>query len=618
MTENENRIFEELLEYLKQSRGFDFTGYKSSSLKRRILRQMQLRNISTLEAYLDYLQIHQEEFLALFNTILINVTDFFRDNHTWQYLQEQALSFLVNEKSSNSPIRVWSAGCASGEEAYTLAIVLAEVLGVERFRQQVKIYATDVDEEALKQARQACYSASAIEPIAPELRDRYFEVQGERYVFRADLRRAIIFGRHDLVQDAPISRLDLLTCRNTLMYFNAETQAKILNRFHFALNDMGILFLGKAEMLLTHTNLFTPISLPYRIFRCVSTNKRRKISNWQFTLSEEQKNNNLNHYSQLQKLAFDSVEVAQLVVDAEGNLLLANVAAREMFDINVLDLGRPLKDLEVSYRPLELRSYLETIAQQRQNITINEVVRNLSSDRVQYLDVKLKPLEDEEKQFLGTSITFTDGTPYENLKKELHQANQELETANEELQSSNEELETTNEELQSTNEELETTNEELQSTNEELQAINEELQSTNEELQAINDELRIRTSELNQTNAFLSSILSSLKAATIVVDRQFNIINWNKEAENLWGLRADELKEQSLFCLDIGLPVTQLREPIRKCLNGEEDNQEIMLEAINRRGKNIQCRINLHPLIGIQQERQGVILLIEAKEVEKR
>jgi two-component system, chemotaxis family, CheB/CheR fusion protein len=618
MTDNENRIFEELLEYLKQSRGFDFTGYKKSSLKRRILRQMQLRNISTLEEYLDYLQIHQEEFPALFNTILINVTGFFRDNHTWQYLQEQALSFLVNEKSSNSPIRVWSAGCASGEESYTLAIVLAEVLGIERFRQQVKIYATDVDEEALKQARQACYSASAIDSVPSELRDRYFEAQGERYVFRADLRRAIIFGRHDLVQDAPISRLDLLTCRNTLMYFNAETQAKILNRFHFALNDTGILFLGKAEMLLTHTNLFTPISLPCRIFRRVSTNKRQDRRNWQFPLAEAQKNHNFNHYSQLQKLAFDFLEVAQLVVDAEGNLLLANVAAREMLGINVLDLGRPLKDLEVSYRPLELRSYLETIAQERQNITINDVIRNLPSDSVQYLDVQFQPLEDEENQFLGTSIIFTDRTSYENLKKELHQANEELETANEELQSSNEELETTNEELQSTNEELETTNEELQSTNEELETINEELQSTNEELQAINDELRMRTSELNQSNAFLSSILGSLKACTIVLNRQFNILNWNKEAENLWGLRADELKEQSLFSLDIGLPVTQLREPIRKCLNGEENNQEITLEAINRRGKKIQCRVSFNPLIGMQQDRQGVILLIEAKEIEKR
>jgi two-component system, chemotaxis family, CheB/CheR fusion protein len=615
MSENEEQIFEELLEYIKQSRGFDFTGYKRSSLKRRILKQMQLRNINTFEAYLDYLQLHQEEFPVLFNTVLINVTGFFRDAHAWRYLQSQALPSLLEEKPAQSPIRVWNAGCASGEESYTLAIVLAEILGIEQFRQRVKIYATDVDEEALNQARQAHYSASAIEPVSPRLRDRYFEPQGENYVFRPDLRRCVIFGGHDLIQDAPISRLDLLTCRNTLMYFNAETQSKILSRFHFALNSTGILFLGKAEMLLTHTNLFAPINLQYRIFRCVSREKRNERAALQFLIRKEEINYDLDLYIQLRELAFDSLDVAQIVVDVQDNLLLANTTARNMFNINILDLGRPIKDLEISYRPVEIRSYLEQVRQQRQNITINDVVRNLSGDRTQYLDVHIKPLEDREGQLLGASITFVDATRYKNLQNQLYQSNQELETANEELQSSNEELETTNEELQSTNEELETTNEELQSTNEELETMNEELQSTNEELQTINDELRLTTSQLNNSNAFLNSILASLKAATIVIDQQFNLLSWNKESENLWGLREDEVQAQSLLGLDIGLPVDRLREPIRQCLNGQE-NEEIVLEAINRRGRNVQCRIRLSPLIGVQKERQGVILLMEATEID--
>ena len=150
------------------------------------------------------------------------------------------------------PLRVWSAGCASGEEAYTLAMVLAEMLGPTEFRDRVKIYATDVDEEALTQARQASYTEREVRGVPPELLERYFEPTGGRYVFRKDLRRSVIFGRNDLVQDAPISRIDLLVCRNTLMYFNAETQARILARFHFALADGGVLFLGKAEMLLSH------------------------------------------------------------------------------------------------------------------------------------------------------------------------------------------------------------------------------------------------------------------------------------------------------------------------------------------------------------------------------
>ena len=272
---NQTEIFENLLEYLRQARGFDFTGYKRSSLQRRVLKQMQSHEMTEFSDYLDYLQVHPEEFLPLFNTILINVTAFFRDAPAWHYLQTEALPTLLSQKPDRSSIRVWSAGCASGEEAYSIAIVLAELLGLEQFRQRVKIYATDVDEEALMQARQAIYSAEALQGIPQTLHAQYFEPANGKLVVCPDLRRAVIFGRHDLVQDAPISRLDLLLCRNTLMYFNAEAQARILDRFHFALQDQGMVFLGKAEMLLTHTNLFLPINLPNRIFRRVPKANRR-------------------------------------------------------------------------------------------------------------------------------------------------------------------------------------------------------------------------------------------------------------------------------------------------------------------------------------------------------
>ncbi|MDY6783522.1 MAG: CheR family methyltransferase [Cyanobacteriota bacterium] len=622
MTSNdEDRIFEELLEYLKRTRGFDLTGYKRSNLKRRVIKQMHARGIDNFEAYLDYLQIHQEEYLPLFNTILINVTAFFRDANAWNCLQTQILPRKLVEKPNNSTIRIWSAGCSSGEEAYTLATLFAELLGVEQFRQRVKIYATDVDEEALNQARHASYSTKDIQAIPQDLRDRYFEPLGNRFVFRPDLRRAVIFGRHDLVQDAPISRLDLLVCRNTLMYFNAETQIKILQRFHFALNDTGVLFLGKAEMLLTHANLFAPINLQHRIFRRVPGGKRRDRTLLMSPSRKQEGNNGVDPYVHLRELAFDTVPIAQIVVDFEGNLISVNARARVLFGINPLDVGRPLRDLEIFYRPLDLRTHIEQVYQERREISVNDVVRNQPEGNAQYFDVKFSLLEGNNGELIGTSIAFSDVTRYHDLQKELQSTNQELEAANEELQSSNEELETTNEELQSTNEELETTNEEFQSTNEELQStneeletMNEELQSTNEELQTINDELRVRTSELNQTNAFLNSILASLKAGVIVVDRQFQIMSWNDEAEDLWGLRTEEVRGQSFLGLDIGLPVDRLREPIRRCLAGTEKNQEIALEAINRRGRTIQCRVSTNPLIGPQQERQGAILLIEEVE----
>src|SRR3954452_2726931 len=216
--------------------------------------------------YLDYLEVHPDEYPELFDTLLINVTEFFRHAPEWQHLREEVLPPLLSETADGDSVRVWSAGCASGEEAYTAAMVLAELLGEETFRERVKIYATDIDEDALGTARLATYSGKAMGSVPDELRQRYFEPVDARYAFRKDLRRNVIFGRNNLVQDAPISRLDLLICRNTLMYFNAETQGRILRHFHFALRDEGVLMLGKSEMMVSHRDLFAADDLRRRIF----------------------------------------------------------------------------------------------------------------------------------------------------------------------------------------------------------------------------------------------------------------------------------------------------------------------------------------------------------------
>jgi two-component system CheB/CheR fusion protein len=610
MTEdNADQVFEALLEYLRQARGFDFTGYKRSSLQRRVRKQMQAQNIDTFGDYLDYLEVHPEAFLPLFNTILINVTSFFRDSPAWDYLIQHVLSPMLSALAPQEPIRVWSAGCASGEEAYTLVMVLAELLGIEEFRERVKVYATDVDNEALTQARQASYSQRELEFVPPELRDKYFDPVADRYVFRYDLRRSVIFGRHDLMQDAPISRLDLLVCRNALMYFNAESQSHILARFHFALKDTGALFLGKAEMLLTHTNLFTPINLQHRIFsRVPRINLRDRLLVMSQTEDEVDRRSSTN--VRLWEAVFNVMPVAQIIVDYAGKLVMANALARSMFGISLQNMGRLFQDLEISYRPVELRSQIEQVYADRQPLEIADVLRYLPDGQVQYLDVKVTPLQEDSVAPLGVSITFTDTSRYHELQEALQHSNQELETANEELQSSNEELETTNEELQSTNEELETTNEELQSTNEELETMNEELQSTNEELQTINDELRQRTHEVQLGNAFLNSILASIQAGVIVIGNQFNILSWNAQTEELWGLRADEVEGQSFFNLDIGLPVVQLREAIRACA-AEANHLELVLDAVNRRGRSFRCRVTCNPLTGPERDRQGVILVME-------
>jgi two-component system, chemotaxis family, CheB/CheR fusion protein len=606
--------FEALLIYLKESRGFDFTGYKRSSLMRRVNRRMGQIEITDYQDYLDYLQVHPDEFTALFNTILINVTGFFRDADAWDYLRAEVLASIVATKPVGSPIRVWSAGCASGEEAYTLAITLAEVLGADAFRDRVKIYATDVDEEQLNEARQATYGEREMQAVPPELAERYFEPTGNRFVFRKDLRRSVIFGRNDLVQDAPISRIDLLTCRNTLMYFNAETQARILSRFHFALADAGVLFLGKAEMLLSHSSLFTPVDLKRRVFRRVPWLPQAAAA--VFVDPPPPTAEALTGLDQLRNEAFLSSPLAQLVLTSDGLVALTNRQLEKVFGVSSRDVGRPFRDLDLSYRPVELRRYIEQAQLERRTLRVADVElgRGGAAD-VTHLEVQISPLTGNDGGLLGVNVIFHDVTAARRLQDDLEQANQQLEAAYEELQSTNEELETTNEELQSTVEELETTNEELQSTNEELETMNEELQSTNDELQSINEQLRVSTEQLDNANSFMEAVLTSLQAGVVVVDRDLRIRMWNRRAEDLWGPRADEVIGQHFLNLDIGLPIERLRPLLRGALGSDGATGEVSVDAVNRRGRPVMVRVACTPLHNRSDgsDGDGAIIVMEAE-----
>ena len=596
-----------LLAYLKGARGFDFSGYKRTSLERRIRKRMQEVGVAGYGDYLDYLEVHQDEFAALFDTILINVTGFFRDPPAWEFLSDHAIPQLLDTLKEDDPIRLWCAGCASGEETYTMAMVICEALGEEAYLRRVKIYATEVDDEALNQARHATYTSKQVESIPPRLLERYFERGDARYSFRKDMRRTVIFGRNDLTQDAPISRIDVLTCRNTLMYFNAETQARILNRFHFALNPWGYLFLGKSEMLITHTDLFRPVNMRRRVFAKVHQGSRRDRA----TFAEVA--NGLpppEPSGDLRDIAYDLTPGAQLVVDADGTLVLANAEARSMFRLATSDIGRPLKDLELSYRPVDLRSNLETAHAERRTVTIGGVVTAPAGDR-RDLTVHITPLGSGERTE-GASILYEDVTRQRRAEEELEASKRDLEAAYEELQSTVEELETTNEELQSANEELETTNEELQSTVEELETTNEELQSTNEELETINDELRQRSLELNEVNAFLETILGRMGLAVMVVDRDERVQVWNQESANLWGVRTDEATGRSLRDLDIGLPLDGVGSALERVLTGSDDRAEVVLEATNRRGRAVRVRVTCLSLGGAPGGITGAVMLTAA------
>ena len=611
---------ESLLGYVPASRGFDFSGYKRTTLTRRICKRMSDLQLDSFTDYRDLLEADVDEFNELFNTILINVTSFFRDKPAWDFVADHLIPELIEHTRPGEAVRVWSAGCASGEEAYTIAMLLAEALHLSELRDAVKIYATDIDQEALAQARAGVYPAKAMSDVPLAFQERYFDMNGERNVVRPGLRRAVIFGRHDLTADAPISRLDLLVCRNTLMYFNAETQSNILNRFHFALDTEGYLFLGKAEMLLSHTTMFSPLSMKFRLFTKNDAPPRleRAVPGLP---AQEAPARSLGR--SLRDMAMDAVPVALISVDIDGNLTYANAEARGVFGISLDDIGQPLGSLEISYRPAELRSRMEQAYSERRPVHLRAVERTFPDGSTQVFDVVVNPLAGADNGALGAAISFVDVTNVKRARDELQRArqdlettyeelrstNEELETTNEELQSSNEELETTNEELHSTNEELETTNEELQSSNEELETMNEELRSTNEELETANQELRERAIEVEDLNDRLGSLLGSISSAVVVLDSELLIELWNPVAEHLWGLTTDEVTGRSLAALDIGLPIGPLQAAVRACLDGRSKKETVTVDGMVRTGRPARFEVVVTPISG-PAPTSGVVLVI--------
>jgi two-component system CheB/CheR fusion protein len=594
-----------LLEFVRHARGFDFRGYKRSSLARRVGRRMDLVGAAGYGDYQDFLEVHPDEFAELFDTVLINVTSFFRDVPVWDHLREHVLPAIVARRAPDAPIRVWCAGCASGEEPYTVAMVLSALLGDEAYRSRVKIYATDVDEPALQAARAATYSAKQVQVIPPEALDRCFDRSEAGYALRQDLRRTVVFGRNDLREDAPISRVDLLLCRNTLMYFNAEMQSQVLRRFHFALDAAGVLVLGKSETLTAHADLFVPSDLKRRVFvkagMAAADPVRLHGGPWAEASAPSGP-------AALRDSAFEAAPVAQLIVDGSGTIVSVNQAARLMFSLDAGTVGRRLQDLELSYRPVELRSQLDGLRVDGRPVRLPAVRWKVAQGDTRIVDVQLTPLGGGA-HVDGVSVSYADVTRAQSLQDELEHCQHDLGQAYDQLQSTVEELETTNEELRSANEQLETTNEELQSTNEELETTNEELQSANEELETMNVELGSRSGQLDQANAFLEAMLAAMGVAVAVLDGGQIVRVWNGCAEELWGIRSADAVGRHLLSLDVGLPVEELRSSVRCAL--ADEHSERTVEAIDGRGRAVTCRVSaLSPAIG-QGDVRGLVVLME-------
>ncbi|MDI3308627.1 MAG: CheR family methyltransferase, partial [Acetobacteraceae bacterium] len=542
--------FEALIHHIQESRGIDFRGYKKTSLRRRIVRRMEEVGAESFATYHAFLEAHPQEFVELLNTVLINVTSFFRDTEAWQAVRDQVIPRLLAREGAgnNGQLRIWSIGCASGEEPYSLAMLFAEEMGVEEFSRRVKIYATDLDEEALRIARHATYAPRDVESVPPDLLEKYFERTNNHYIVQRELRKCVIYGRHNVVHDAPISRIDLLVCRNLLIYLETETQNQVLPRLHYALVDDGLMFLGKAETQLARSKLFQPVDLKHRIFRKVPQEWRRSpggslIFNGQH--GQPPVNRVPPFMARLLEAIADTTTIAYLALDMDGMLVFANAAARRMLEVGEGDFGRPFHGLSVSYRPAELRSRIEEAERTGRVVRLEHQDYHRPPAEPIRVTIEVTPLFGRDGRQFATLICFADTTRIFTLQQELEAAQESLETTIEELQSANEELETTNEELQSSNEELET--------------MNEELRSANEELETTNEELRRQHEETAEYRRYSESILRSMDVGIMVLDQDLRVRSWNRWNENAWGLRAEEVLGQDFLNLDIGLPVARLR-----------------------------------------------------------
>lgn len=599
-----------LMEKLLREHAVDFREYKPASLGRRVQRRLDATGCPDIESYFAHLDKRPDEYAKLVDSILINVTQFFRDPEAWEVIRRDVLPQVIAEKHPGDQIRVWSAGCATGEEPYSLAIELAEAMGPRIAEYDVRIYATDIDDDALAVARRAEYTDDSVKDVPAEILDKHFTRNG-RWIVNRDIRKMVIFGRHNLVTDAPISHVDLVVCRNVLIYMSVDLQNRVLSKFHYALDARGFLFLGKAESLLTPSRLFSPIDDRWRVFRKEASGgvTARSITEQQAVTraieaggAEYQLINLFNEgvlrYSPSGIIGVDNNNIVRMV----------NSAAESIWGISGPDLlGKPIFEVNL---PASLQGVLQRIPQvrsHRADVKIEEIDLSQERNRQLQVSVSVTPMYDVMGNVLGVIIVA------ENITGQIRLRNA-LEASNEQLQAANEELETTNEELQSTNEELETTNEELQSTNEELETTNEELQSTNEELSTTNDELAVRTDDLNTLSLYYNSIIQSLDIPIAVLNEQHIVVTWNPGSERFYGITAPQSSGRNFF--EIALPegIARTRDRLRTLAEAPQPFRSEPIEYKTRTGDVAHAVIEYQPLLDASGEYRGAICIVRNAE----
>jgi two-component system CheB/CheR fusion protein len=610
--------FERLLEKLSAEYNFDFRQYKAASLSRRVRKRMQQVRVDSFDAYIAYLERHPDEHVALFNTILINVTGFFRDPEAWKAIGSEILPRLVADAAESRALRVWSAGCSSGEEAYSAAILIAEHLGDRSREFNVKIYATDVDEEALHTARLGLYRLDDVKELPASLLEKYFNREGQTYRFRRDLRRWCIFGRHNVAQDPPLSHIDLLICRNVLIYFTSALQERILARFHYAVREGGFLFLGRSESLLARSLWFAPHQAKWRIFERTTapppTVALAMMRAGQETPAGDIGPRDAPAPPSLVVRVLDVLPSAVFVVDLMDTVFAWNGAAAALFDIPIENaVGRKFRDLDISYRVEGMRSRIEQVKTAHIPVRMEDVTFYRRSGEIVHVELSVVPVL-EANRVVAVAVHGADATDAARLKDQMTRVAEQHATAIEELQSTNEELETTNEELQSTNEELETTNEELQSTNEELETTVEELQAVNTELGTLNAELEHRSAELKRLDDYQRAVLSVFQQAIVVVDLDGEVKTWNETAERLWGNRSEQVIGRPFWSLPIAKATPRVGEALARVIETGVGETVSDVPFTLATGETRTCALRISALRGASDEPIGVVAVASVNE----
>lgn len=577
--DNEN-LLNKIFLLLRNQTGNDFSQYKQKTIYRRIERRMAVHQIESIQMYVQYLQKSPEEVDALFHDLLIGVTSFFRDSEAFSSLEQSVIPKIFAGKPEGSQIRVWSPGCSTGEEAYSIAILLKEYLEKINKKFHVQIFATDIDSQAIATARLGIFSSSIDADLSQERLDRFFimDPTGSSYRIHKDLREMLIFSEHNLIKDPPFSKLDLISCRNLMIYMNSDLQKKIIPLFHYALNLDGVLFLGTSETVGDFHSLFEPIDRVSKIYerKAYRVAGYSTVSNRVVPSMTTTKTSNSNSEIKpavagklplrelTEQALLDQVAPVAALVNAQGNILYLHgktgmylePTPGEVGVSNILAMAREglKRELTVTLHKAILKKEVVTSTSIRVKTnglftTVKFIIRPVETgfsalnDSTLYLiimeDVSNLDIEQWQKIALDTisktgNSEVIEDPRIEALKQELR-ANEEF------LQTSNDALETSNEELKSANEEMQSINEELQSTNEELETSKEELQSVNEELGIVNGELQDKVADLSHLNNDMNNLLAGTGIATIFVNHKLHILRFTPAMSKIINLITSDL-----------------------------------------------------------------------------